>query len=564
MVPNQACPHGAFPPLSGVLIIALGIGTAWWRPWEPPTHAAAPAQNAVADARPSLVVLPFDNLSDNKEQEYLANGFTEDLTTELARVPGLFVVSRNAAFAYKNKKTKPAEIAAALGVRFLLEGSIRRVGDDMRINAQLIDATNAGHLWAERFDGQWADVFALQDQVVTSIAGALKLRLVSGQGKSDFASGTKNPAAYDAYLRGMDLYLRNNTPEEFAQAVKYFQQALQLDPDFGAAEASLAYAYWDADDQRAAAMGLSGEAAYGKVFESLEAAAKHPSPFYYQLIADLVVREHRSDEAVAVLPKAVALNPSDPWNYMSLSQALNFNGRPKEAHDYLDEAMRVDPGWTDWRHYQAGLSDFGQARFEEAIGSLEKIDFQSPDPWPKFYGLQVLLSAYGHLGRDEQVVAYSEKVTKVLANRNDGEPSQLVTQKYFVFKNEADIERLLVGLSKAGVPELPTSVNLDPKDRLTGAEIKSLAIGHEWRGHATADGEPYRRVATADGSINVTVGARTRIGRTWVQGNFLCNAYPKDLTSCGAVFRNPSGTREQENEYRSIYRSGGFEFSVVN
>ena len=166
------------------------------------------------------MVLPFDNLSDDKEQEYLANGFTEDLTTELARVPGLFVVSRNAAFAYKDKATKPDEIAAALGVRFLLEGSIRRVGDDMRINAQLIDAATAGHLWAERFDGQWADVFALQDKVVASIAGALKLRLVSGQDKSDFAGGTKNPAAYDAYLRGMDLYLRNNTPEEFAQAVK--------------------------------------------------------------------------------------------------------------------------------------------------------------------------------------------------------------------------------------------------------------------------------------------------------------------------------------------------------
>ncbi|CAN7215622.1 guanylate cyclase [Phyllobacterium sp. LjRoot231] len=550
---------------AGVLIIAIVLAATWWRPWEPTTNSASPAQNVVADARPSLVVLPFDNLSDNKEQEYLANGFTEDLTTELARVPGLFVISRNAAFAYKDKETKPAEIAAALGVRFLLEGSIRRVGSDMRINAQLIDAATAGHLWAERFDGQWADVFTLQDKVVTSIAGALKLRLVSGQNKSDFAGGTKNPAAYDAYLRGMDIYNRTNTPEEFAQAVKYFQQALQLDPNFGAAEASLAWAYWDADDQRAAAMGLSGEAAYDKVFESLEAAAKHPSPFYYQLIAELLVREHRSDEAVAALPKAVALNPSDPWNYVVLSQALNFNGRPKEARDYLDAAMRVDPGWTDWRHYQAGLADFGQEKYEEAIGSLEKIDFQSTDPWPKFFGLQVLLSAYGHLGRDEQVAAYREKVTKVLADRNEGEPTQLLIQKYFVFKNEADIERLLGGLSKAGLPELPADINLDPNDRLAGAEIRSLVLGHELRGRNTApDIEPYRRGVTADGSITVTFGSRTRTGKSWVQGNFLCSAFPKSLTSCGAVFRNPSGTREKENEYRSIYRTNSVEFSVVN
>ena len=561
--PKPGLPPWHIPAAAaGVVIIALGIAAAWW-PWEPPTHPAAPAQNAVADGRPSLVVLPFDNLSDDKEQEYLANGFTEDLTTELARVPGLFVVSRNAAFAYKDKETKPAEIAAALGVRFLLEGSIRRVGEDMRINAQLIDATNAGHLWAERFDGQWADIFALQDKVVASIAGALKLRLVGSQGKSDFAGGTKNPAAYDAYLRGMDLYLRNNTPEEFAEAVTFLQQAVQLDPDFGAADAALAFAYWDTDEQRATAMGISSYVAYDKMFESLESAARHPSPFYYQLIAELLVREHRSDEAVALLPKAVALNPSDPWNYMTLSQALNFNGRPKEAREYLDEAMRVDPGWSDLRRYHAGLAAFGQGRFEEAIGSLEKIDFESTDPWPKFYGLQVLLSAYGHLGRDEQVAAYRDRVMKVLAN--DGEPNQLLTQRFFVFKNEADIERLLDGLSKAGLPELPAAVNLDPNDRLTGAEIKSLAFGHELRGRNTApDIEPYRRLATADGSITVTIGSRTRTGKTWVQGNFLCNAYPKTLTGCGAVFRNPSGTREQENEYLSIYRLNRIEFSVVN
>ena len=150
---------------------------------------AAPAPSAgrrdcgsrpVADGKPSLVVLPFANLSDDKEQGYLADGITEDLTTELARVPGLFVISRNAAFTYKGKAVPPAQIAKELGVRYILEGSTRRVGDDMRINAQLIDAETGGHLWAERFDGPWAEVFALQDKVVGSVAGALKLRLVSG------------------------------------------------------------------------------------------------------------------------------------------------------------------------------------------------------------------------------------------------------------------------------------------------------------------------------------------------------------------------------------------------
>ena len=157
-------------------------------------------------------------------------------------------------------------------------------------------------------------------------------------------------------------------------------------------------------------------------------------------------------------------------------------------------------------------------------------------------------------GATNRWLPIGRRSTKVLADRNEGEPNQLLTQKYFVFKNEADIERLLGGLSKAGLPELPADVNLDPNDRLTGAEIKFLVLGHELRGRNTApDIEPYRRGVTADGSITVTFGSRTRTGKTWVQGNFLCSAYPKALTSCGAVFRNPSGTREQENEYRSIY-----------
>ncbi len=165
-------------------------------------------------------MLPFVNLSDDKEQGYLADGITEDLTTELARVPGLFVVSRNAAFTYKGKALQPAQIAKELGVRYILEGSTRRVGDDMRINAQLIDAQSGGHVWAERFDGPWAEVFALQDKVVGQVAAALKLRLVSGQ--ADMAGGTKNPAAYDAYLRALQLQY-SATPEDWAKIRRGFR-----------------------------------------------------------------------------------------------------------------------------------------------------------------------------------------------------------------------------------------------------------------------------------------------------------------------------------------------------
>ncbi|RLP22967.1 adenylate/guanylate cyclase domain-containing protein [Mesorhizobium sp. YM1C-6-2] len=553
-----------WPAIASVLaLVALGLIAAWWQPWDSLVQSETPIFD---DGRPSLVVLPFDDLSDDKEREYLANGFTEDLTTELARVPGLFVVSRNAAFAYKGKDTKSDEIAAALGVRYLLEGSIRRVGDEMRINAQLIDATNSGHIWAERFDGSWADVFALQDKVVASIAGALQLRLVSTAVPAR-AGGTDNPEAYDAYLKALDIYNRVNTPQEFAKAVELLKRAVEIDPNFGAAYAQLAWCYWDADINRAVFMGLSVDEAYGKVRETLELAAKHPSTGYYQLVAELMVREHNSDEAVSVLLESVALDPSDPWNYLSLTNALNFNGRPKEALTYLDAAARVDPNsWMDYRRYQTGLAEFGQGKFEDAVHTIEKMDFESRDPWPKFYALQILVSANAHLGRKEAAAAALEKFRKVMKERQDHAPNLLTTQDYMVFRNTADIERLLVGLAKAGVPDLPplAKAGMSPDDRLTGDEIKSLLFGHEVRGKQVLHKFlPMQRTISPDGVLHETIGGETLAGTAWVQGNFVCRSFPGKLTCCGAVFRNPFGSRGRSDEYKAVESWDQYEFSVV-
>jgi TolB-like protein/class 3 adenylate cyclase len=223
------------PMIAAAAVLAIAAATAiWWRPWAslPAAPVASAASPAVAPSdMPSLVVLPFDNLSDDKEQGYLAGGITEDLTTELARIAGLFVISRNAAFAYKDKPAQPSAIASDLGVRYLLEGSIRRAGDDIRINAQLIDGESSGHLWAERFDGAWSDVFELQDEVIEEVAGALKLRLVSGPRMATTPGGTNVPAAYELYLQAYGISY-GRFP---AEAAALYRQALALDPNFGQA-----------------------------------------------------------------------------------------------------------------------------------------------------------------------------------------------------------------------------------------------------------------------------------------------------------------------------------------
>ncbi|MGO4123659.1 adenylate/guanylate cyclase domain-containing protein [Inquilinus sp. YAF38] len=551
-----------------LVFLALTAATAWWRLWAPASEPAAKQNVAAADDRPSLVVLPFDNLSDDKEQGYLADGITEDLTTDLARLTGLFVVSRNAAFTYKGRDVPPAQIASELGVRYLLEGSVRRAGDDMRISAQLIDTTTGGHLWAERYDGAWADVFDFQDKIVSQIATSLKLRLIAGQRAAQIAGGTSNPAAYEAYLRGVELEHRGE-PKDLAKAVEQFEQAVALDPDFGAAIAELSWAYWTASGVGSFenALSLSGDETAAKSNDYLEDAARHPSPGYYQLLADRLLPQQKSDEAIVAAERAIALDSSDPYAYHEMSYALTLNGRAADGLGFLSAAARIDPNWTTWRHYLAGLSYFSLSRFEEAVASLERIDFRignDTDVRDKYLGLELLIAAEGHLGHAANAASAREKIKPYLMALNYAEFTGLAAIQDLPFKSYADLDRVLDGLRKAGVPDLPFGFDPKSKDRLSGSEIKALLFGHGIRGREVVPAvNPYRRTTTIDGSFSATIGTQSVEGVSRIEGDAMCTFAPLTIRSCRVVFRNPGGTLDLENEYLFFRDQDRYEFSVI-
>ena len=190
--------------------------------------------------KPSIAVLPFENMSDDVEQEYFVDGMTEDLITDLSKISGLFVIARNSVFTYKGTPVKIQQVAEDLGVRYVLEGSVRKVGNAVRINAQLIDAVTGGHVWAERYDDSAEDIFALQDRITQRIVSALELNL--SQAEQSAERGTTSPEAHDAFLRGW-AHFRRNTPEAFAKAVPYFQKAIKIDPSYHQANAALANIY---------------------------------------------------------------------------------------------------------------------------------------------------------------------------------------------------------------------------------------------------------------------------------------------------------------------------------
>ena len=228
-----------------VLIIlagALAIWNFYLRPSVEPTSVEKMA--FPLPEKPSIAVLPFDNLSGDPDQEYFSDGMTDDLITDLSKMAGLFVIARNSTFAYKGKAFDVRQISRDLGVRYVLEGSVRRAGEKVRINAQLIDASTGGHLWAERYDVILTDIFELQDMITQKILSALAVKLTPTEQNQISRKDTGSVEAYDAFLQGWAHYIRH-TPEDFAKAVHYFKTAIEYDPNYARAYAALASIYWE-------------------------------------------------------------------------------------------------------------------------------------------------------------------------------------------------------------------------------------------------------------------------------------------------------------------------------
>ncbi len=443
-----------------VLLAGIAFGAFWFRSQERDLPQASEQQAAhpLPDL-PSVAVLPLSDFSGGEGNSLLADGLTEDLITDLSRISGLFVIAGNTSFAYRNQDISVAEFAEELGVRYVIDGSLRRTGSDMRINIRLTDAATGQLLWAERFDGQLEDIFDVQGRFVLAIAQALDLTLEAGQRVQIERAETHTIAAREAFQKGWELYARFSERDNFA-AIPHFEQAVSLDPDYGRAWAALALAHfrphifhhWNAVHRE------SGQLHIGYFYDSLREASKFETSLVHVVRAmmNLNFRERFNvgetqgiEEARQEAAKAIALQPSDPEAHVTMGWALIAAGEPHEGLSFVEAAMRLNPKYPS--HYVLFQS---AAHF--ALGELETASdllLSELQRNPQAKELMPFAASVLALSGDRRTAR--SMVDRWRAGENEGALDEAVDEYFFVVRWVSDSElnlRLSDGLRLAALP----------------------------------------------------------------------------------------------------------------
>ena len=430
-------------PVRAYAVTSKGAATA-----DTASFAAAPGSNSPLPLpdRPSIAVLPFQNMSGDPEQEYFADGIVEDIITALSRFKSLFVIARNSSFTFKGKAVDIKKVGQELGVRYVLEGSIRKAGGRVRITGQLIDAASGSHLWADRFDGSLEDVFDLQDRITMSVVAAIAPKLDQAEIERSKRKPTEKLDAYDYYLRGLAV-VEGATKDENEEALRLFYKAIEIDANFALAHAMVARCFtlrkangWMADvakesaetaklARRAAELGRDDAAVLSRAGYALARVVFEP------------------EEGADLIERALALNPhlSSAWQFGGLLKA--FRGEAETAIEHLAQAMRLSPLDPSLYSMQTAtaLAHFVAGRYDESVLWAEKASREDPNFLP---AIRIIATSAGNSGQLERAQKAAKRMLEI-------DPAFRVSRltDHVPLRRPDDLARYAEGLRRAGLPE---------------------------------------------------------------------------------------------------------------
>jgi adenylate cyclase len=389
--------------------------------------------------KPSIAILPFKNLSGNPEQEYFSDGITNDIITDLSKFSELSVIASNTVFTYKDKAVKVKDVRRDLGVRYVLEGSVQKVVDKVRINAQLIDASTNHHLWAERYDRDLIDLFKLQDELVQTIVTKMAIRIDETERARTMRKDTDNLQAYDYLLRGWE-YFYQNTREGNKDARLMFQRAIEIDFRYSSAYAALAWSYlndfyygWTMFPDKS----LQRTHDLAKKALSMEES----NALAHSALGSIYLRRRQYDLAMNELQRAIELNPNDTHSQRQLGSVMLYSGRMDEAIYWIESALKLNPNLSLGAFMLLGQAYYLSGRYEDAITILKKGLAKNPD----YMGHHLMLAAaYAQAGYTEEAKRSAAKVLRL-------DPFFELDSYGTVFRNSEDRSQIVQGLRKAGL-----------------------------------------------------------------------------------------------------------------
>jgi len=396
--------------------------------------------------KPSIAVLPFVNMSGSQDQEFFCDGVTDQIITSLSKIPHLFVIASNSTFVYKGKPVKVQQVAEDLGVRYVLEGSIQKAGERIRIRAQLIDAIDGRHMWAESYDRGVEDVFAIQDEIAGNIITSLQVQLTGGEYARAMGKGTKKLEALEMFWQAHHHLLRF-TKEDNLLCRRYSEKAIEIDPKYPSAWAELGFSYnhdslYGWSSSREQSMKLAEECAQ----KALSLNSSEPKALI--LLSQISVNKKEFDKALEYAEGAVEANPNDQWAFFFLGTALRILGRHEEAIVNARKAIRLTPYYPAAPLLVLGYCSFLLRKYDDALSAGEELLARSrKGQAPNWWGYVLMIAIHSELGEEDKARQYGAEILNADPNWN-----LQIWKITMPSKNQSDMDRILDAARKAGLP----------------------------------------------------------------------------------------------------------------